>query len=187
MIRSTLTKSEYREIYDALDRVSPLDTDCGELCGACCCTKEKPGSEMGMYLLPGEDKVHDRKDGWLKWSAEDAEDYDFPESWKGKVYFVNCGGPAACRRELRPMQCRTFPLAPHLTKDGELLMVYNDLELPYSCPLIEEEIPLNDDFVDATRAAWEKLITDPLIRDLVRMDSEARENAVAELEKLLDI
>ena len=33
MIKSTLTKAEYREIYDALDRVSPLDTDCGELCG----------------------------------------------------------------------------------------------------------------------------------------------------------
>ncbi|MBQ1483968.1 MAG: YkgJ family cysteine cluster protein [Eubacterium sp.] len=187
MIKSTLTKAEYEEIYAALNRVSPLDTDCGELCGACCCTAEEAGREMGIYLLPGEDKVHDRNDGWLTWTAEDAEDYDFPESWKGKVYFVRCGGPETCRREIRPMQCRTFPLQPHITGDGELMMVYNDLELPYRCPLIDEEIPLNDVFVSATREAWAKLITDPLIYDLVRADSEEREEAVLELEELLSM
>ena len=187
MIRSTLTRDDYLEIYEKLNRVSPIDEDCGGLCGARCCTAEEAGREMGIYLLPGEDKVHDRHDRWLEWTVEDAEDYDFPESWKGKVYFVRCGGPETCRREIRPMQCRSFPLLPHLTEDGELLMVYNDLELPYRCPLIEEEIPLNDDFVSATREAWEKLITDPLIRDLVRADSEERENAVAELEDMLGV
>ena len=66
-------------------------------------------------------------------------------------------------------------------------MVYNDLELPYRCPLIDEEMPLNDDFVSATREAWAKLITDPLIYDLVRADSEEREEAVLELEELLSM
>ena len=47
--------------------------------------------------------------------------------------------------------------------------------LPYHCPLIEEEIPLNDDFVKATYTVWKHLIKDPLIRDLVIMDSRARE------------
>ena len=187
MIKSTLTKDDYLEIYESLNRVSPLDTDCGELCSACCCTAEEAEREMGIYLLPGEDKVHDRHDGWLSWTAEDAEDYDFPESWQGKVYFVRCKGPGYCRREIRPIQCRSFPLLPHLTEDDELMMVYNDLELPYRCPLIDEEIPLNDDFVEATRKAWEKLITDPLIRDLVMADSEEREQAVTELEEMLGV
>ena len=48
-------------------------------------------------------------------------------------------------------------------------------------------MPLNDDFVSATREAWAKLITDPLIYDLVRADSEEREEAVLELEELLSM
>ena len=51
---------------------------------------------------------------------------------------------------MRPFQCRTFPLTPHITEDGILTLIYNDEDLPYSCPLIDEEIPLNDDFVRAT-------------------------------------
>lgn len=140
---------------------------------------------MGIYLLPGEDKVHDKKSSWLNWTAEDAEDYNFPESWKGKVYFVNCKGPNHCKREIRPMQCRTFPLTPHITEDDELIMVYNDMELPYRCPLIEEEIPLEDDFVKATATVWAHLLEDPLIYDLVKADSEKREAAIKELGEIL--
>ena len=69
MIRVSIRKRTYQAIYRLLNRVSPLDSDCGELCGAACCTKEKTGEEMGIYLLPGEDKVHNRKDAWLSWSS----------------------------------------------------------------------------------------------------------------------
>ncbi|MBQ1391673.1 MAG: hypothetical protein IIY82_07975 [Firmicutes bacterium] len=184
MIKSTITKREYQAIYRLLNRVSPLDQDCGLLCGAACCTSEYTGDEapeMGIYLLPGEDKVHDKKDPWLDWTAEEAEDYDFPDSWRGKVYFVRCQGPARCKREIRPLQCRTFPLTPHLNEDDELIMLYNDLDLPYRCPLIEEELPLNEDFVQATTTVWEHLLADPLIYDLVKADSEAREAAFRDL------
>ena len=181
MIKSSITRRTYKAIYRLLNRVSPLDYDCGELCDAACCTKEKSGEEMGMYLLPGEDKVHDKKEAWLTWNAEDAEDYDFPDSWKGKVYFVQCKGPKSCKREIRPMQCRTFPLTPHINDAGELSLIYNDIELPYRCPLIEEEIPLNESFVQATFTVWKHLVRDPLIYDLVKMDSEMREMALTEL------
>ena len=201
MIKSTITKRKYEAIYRLLNRVSPLDYDCGTLCCEACCTTERKreknsdGSfsvfeneksmEMGIYLLPGEDKVHDKRDGWLTWSTEEAEDYDFPESWKGKVFFVNCSGPEKCKREIRPMQCRTFPLTPHITEDDELIMLYNDMELPYRCPLIDEELPLNDDFVQATTTVWLHLIEDPLIYDLVKEDSEAREEAISALANLI--
>ena len=196
MIRSTLTKKEYQAIYRLLDRVSPLEYDCGTLCGAACCTTERNGeqsdgsdpegsSEMGIYLLPGEDKIHDRNDDWLSWSAEEAEDYDFPDSWRGKVYFVKCGGPGKCKRKLRPIQCRTFPLVPHITEDDELLLIYNDMELPYRCPLIDDEMAIDERFFRATYTAWSRLIEDPLIYDLVKMDSEAREESLAGLAGLL--
>ena len=185
MIKSQIRKRTYKAIYRLLDRVSVLDFDCGKLCNSICCTKEG-SQEMGIYLLPGEDKVQDRKDSWLRWSEEDTDDYDFPESWKGKVFFVQCDGPGSCKRNLRPLQCRTFPLAPHIDEEGDLTMVYNDLELPYRCPLIDDEMPLDDRFVKATTTVWKHLIRDPLIYDLVREDSIERESALIELrEKLM--
>lgn len=170
MRKNTIQKKTYQAIYRLLDRVSPIDGDCGMLCGAACCISED--DDMGIYLLPGEEEVFDENDGWLDWSTQNAEEYGFPDSWKGEISFIKCKTPPVCRREKRPIQCRTFPLMPYLTESGELQMLYNDNELPYLCPLIEEEIPLNDDFVKATHTVWGHLIEDPLIYDLVWMDSE---------------
>ncbi|MCR4710473.1 MAG: hypothetical protein K5653_09500 [Clostridiales bacterium] len=175
-----------KELYNMLNQVEVLDHDCGKLCGAACCTASKAGSEeeMGIYLLPGEEELLKGED-WLVIRESDASEHDLPESWTGKVYFARCKTPPICPRDMRPMQCRTFPLTPHLYEDGSLEMIYSDLELPYECPLIEEETPLNDEFVDTLYDAWARLIEDPLIRDLVRMDSEAREESFDELmEKL---
>ena len=174
-MKSTIRKRTYQAIYRLLDRVSPIDTDCGQLCGAACCMGDPEGEEtVGIYLLPGEEKLHSRHDEWLDWSEDYAEDYEFPDSWTGKVCFINCKTPPHCPREKRPIQCRTFPLTPHIDEDGELSLIYNDLDLPYACPLIYEAVPLNDDFVRATLTVWKHLIRDPLIYDLVKMDSEER-------------
>lgn len=175
VMKSTIKKRTYRAIYRLLDRVSPVPYDCGTLCGSVCCTCGAEDESLGIYLFPGEDKVHDRNDSWLTWSAEPAEDYEFPESWTGKVYFVRCKTPPVCPREKRPMQCRTFPLTPHLDEDDVLSLVLNDTELPYLCPLIEEETELDPRFVKATYTCWKHLIRDPLIYDLVKEDSEYRE------------
>jgi len=174
-MKSTIKKRTYQAIYRLLDRVSPVPYDCGTLCSAICCTCGSEDEELGIYLLPGEDKVHDRKDSWLTWSAESAQDYEFPESWTGKVYFVRCKTPPLCPREKRPMQCRTFPLTPHIDEDGVLSLVLNDTNLPYRCPLIDEQMELSEDFVKATYTCWKHLIRDPLIYDLVKEDSEYRE------------
>ena len=182
-MKALLSKEQYQEIYDILNSVEVLDYDCGNLCGAACCTSSREYSEedMGIYLLPGEEQLHMEDTDWMTVRVSRAEDHDLPDSWDGDVYFVRCKTPPVCPREKRPIQCRTFPLAPHLDEDGELSMVYNDLELPYECPLIEDEIPLNDEYVDATTEVWQRLIQDPLIYDLVRMDSEAREESFDEL------
>jgi hypothetical protein len=124
-----------------------------------------------MYLLPGEEKLFTRKESWLLWDVQQAEDYELPDSWSGKVYFVRCKDAYNCERKHRPIQCRTFPLAPHLTKDGVFQLIPHPDKLPYSCPLIEREIPLDEKFVKATYTAWRRLLQDPLIYDLVEMYS----------------
>ena len=177
-MKSMIKKRTWRAIYRLLDHVSPIDGDCGKLCGAACCTcGDESAEDLGIYLYPGEDAIHSRKSDWLEWTVEDAEDYDFPDSWIGIVYFVKCKTPPHCPREMRPFQCRTYPLSPYLSPEGVLELVYNDEELPYSCPLIEDEIPLNDDFVKATYTVWKHLILDPHIYDLVEEDSRARDEA----------
>ena len=186
-MRSTLSKKHFEEIYEMLNREEVLDFDCGTLCGAACCTASRDNEDdMGIYLLPGEELLHE-DDDWMDIRVSDASEHDLPESWEGKVYFGRCKTPPICPRDRRPIQCRTFPLAPHIDEDGELTLVYNDLELPYVCPLIEEETPLEDDYVDAVLEAWSILITDPLIYDLVKMDSEAREDALWELMDKLNL
>jgi len=185
-MKSSIRKKTYQAIYRLLDKVSPLDSDCGILCNsACCCGGDNSNStgdaednasdlEIGMYLLPGEEKLFTRKEDWLLWNIEQAEDYDFPESWRGKVYFVKCKNAPGCVRELRPIQCRTFPLQPHITKEGVFQLILHSGELRYQCPLIEKKIPLEDRFIKATYTVWKRLLKDPLIFDLVEMDSEDR-------------
>ncbi len=194
-MKTIIKKRTWKAIYRLLDRVSPVDYDCGTLCGAACCLcgssaeenaetadPSADGYEMGIYLYPGEEKIHSKKDDWLLWSCERAEDYEFPDSWFGNVYFVRCKTPPHCPREKRPFQCRTYPLTPHITQEGILTLIRNHEELPYSCPLIENHMELNRDFVKATYTVWKHLLRDPLIFDLVEMDSRLRDIYEEELE-----
>ena len=189
-MKSSIKKDTFRAIYRLLDKVSPINDDCGKLCGAACCTCADEATEntsqcqtdcnadfeMGIYLLPGEEKLFTGKENWLSWGWLQAEDYEFPESWSGRVYFLRCQCAPHCPREQRPLQCRFFPLTPHLDKDGELFLIYQSAALPYTCPLITERIPLNQDFIHATYTVWKHLIRDPLIFDLVDLDSICRED-----------
>ena len=189
-MRSTITEKSYKAIYRFLDLFSPIDGDCGKLCGAICClcstdpdsdTPTCEGDEnadfsMGLYLWPGEDQVYTGDEDWISWGYLEAEEYDFPESWHGRVPFFQCTTSPCCPREKRPIQCRTFPLAPHIDEDGFLYVIYSRDPLPYECPLIHRcsEHPLREDFVKATWRVWSHLVRDPLIFDLVEQDSMTR-------------
>jgi hypothetical protein len=182
-MKSTIRKRSFAAIYRLLDRVSPIDGDCGLLCGsACCCAGEAEvtaqGFKLGIYLLPGEEKLlwSENRGDLFEWSVSKAEEGDFPDSWSGNVYFIRCKTPPVCQRDIRPLQCRFFPLAPHLLADGSLKLIRSPMNgLPYACPLISERHPLSAAFIRATYTVWKRLIRDPLIRDLVAYDSEVRE------------
>ena len=73
---------------------------------------------------------------------------------------------------MRPLQCRIFPLKPVIGDSGVLEMIWNDEELPYSCPIIENNMPIHDDFYKATYTVWSHLLKDPRIFDLIMMWSE---------------
>ncbi|MDO4518566.1 MAG: hypothetical protein Q4B78_05095 [Bacillota bacterium] len=198
-MKSTISKGTYRAMYRLLDRVSPIDGDCGKLCGAACCTCDYTPEDieyvsdgdvnasdyMGLFLLPGEEQVYEGEDtSWLDWGHLMAEEYDYPESWEGKVYFLQCKTPPVCNRKLRPIQCRTFPLAPHIDEYGVFHIIKDKDEYPYECPLTGD-MDIQEDFVKATYTVWKHLIRDPYICDLVLMDSEYRLECGIEIQVLI--
>ena len=76
---------------------------------------------------------------------------------------------------MRPLQCRFFPLAPHISSDGALHLILSPIELPYTCPLIEQKTELEPRFIKAVYTVWKHLLKDPLIFDLVEYDSAERD------------
>lgn len=175
-------KESMKRIYERLDEVSPLDFDCGKLCGEVCCddSQEEEG-ELVLYLLPGEELMYEDSDEFELY-AMNASEVIYPHSWKGQIFLVKCLNPPRCDRSLRPIQCRTFPLVPHLTKDGEFHLVLDASEFPYTCPIIRDHIKFNEDFLRVTYEVWMKLITNPLVYDLVNFDSKLRESRKSDYE-----
>lgn len=169
---SSLTLQHYRYLYRITDTITPLHDDCGVLCGSACC-QGGPGNDLGMYLFPGEEIMFTQKEDWLVWEKHLPRQFDFPASWQEPVYFIRCNG--SCPRELRPLACRLFPLTPHLQKDGTLLIIYETMELPYRCPLIEQHHVLQNQFIQMVQQVWQVLLRDQKIRDMAEEDSRLRE------------
>jgi hypothetical protein len=167
-------KIDFNALYQKTSSITPLADDCGRLCGSICCLPDKENS-LGIYLLPGEETMFTGNEDWLQWELRHPEEDDFPSNWVYPVYFLRCLKP--CPRDRRPLSCRFFPLAPHLLPDNTLLLIYETLPLPYSCPLIENKIPLKKDFITTVAACWQELLKEPRIRALVEMDSRDREKA----------
>ncbi|MGI6071762.1 MAG: hypothetical protein ACOX75_01925 [Lachnospiraceae bacterium] len=158
----------WRRIYRLLNEVSVLPEDCGTLCNHACCSTG--GEEMGIYLFPGEHLIFKEQDvdkGWLEWEKQDAVRIGFSRSWKQPVYFAKCKTPPVCPRKWRPFQCRTFPLKPVFGDSGALELIWDDGDLPYSCPIIEQKMPIQDDFYRATYKVWSFLARDKRIFDLI--------------------
>lgn len=231
-------------MYRLLDHVSPIDGDCGRLCGSICCTAEDlsvpaKGTEipkssdnillqhieevnkqapykmlddastiaytdeevdeeqpLGIYLYPGEESLFLNAgepgsniapsngapllqypadgDPLFTFEAEDAEEYEYPDSWTGHVWFAACHKAPHCERCMRPLQCRFYPAAPHFDRHGQLTLIYFPAKTPYKCPLIEERYRLNRDFLKATYTVCLHLLRDPQIYDLFLFDSAWR-------------
>lgn len=126
---------------ECLEKVTPLESDCGELCAARCC-RSLEGEETGMLLFPGETEAYEGREGWK-----------IRRTARGDM--VVC--PGRCDREDRPLSCRLFPLLPLIGDDGKIRVV-TDLRARAVCPLARQgKSALDPAFVDAVREAGELL------------------------------
>jgi hypothetical protein len=177
-------RKSIEKIHERLDEVSPVDFDCEKLCGEICCvfdSEEYPNDDLALFLMPGEELMYEDSEEFELYYI-DAKELDFPHYWKGDVCLVKCINPPRCDRSIRPIQCRTFPLVPHISKNGEFHLVLDASEFPYECPLIENHIDFRKDFLTETFEVWKMLIRNPLVYDFVDMDSRRRENRKIDFE-----
>ena len=131
---------ELRRAYEAIGDRTPLNTDCGQLCGAACCQPDEDG-QGGVFLFPGErallanvewGEVLPQRPGWI-------------------VPILRCDGP--CDRARRPLGCRIFPLTPALGRDGQWT-VRMDARARPMCPLCASGVKgLDVEFARAARRA----------------------------------
>lgn len=116
-----------------LERLTPLKSDCGLLCGAACCRPDEDG-QGGVALFPGEEALYEGA-AWAR--------------VEGGI--LTCGG--RCPRDMRPLGCRIFPLTPLRRKSGALF-VRVDRRAFAMCPLAPSGLrALDPEFVSAALRA----------------------------------
>ena len=131
----------------ALERVTPMNPDCGLYCGAACCRPDDEG-KGGVILFPGEEALID--------PAIAVSDVTYG-SWRVKV--ADCAG--SCRREGRPLGCMIFPLTPEFDPSGELVVRFDVRARPV-CPLLRNGLMgLRRDFRAAVHEALALIASDP--------------------------
>ena len=131
---------------ELLENQTPMNRDCGEICGAACCQCDEDG-QGGVFLFPGEEALVD--------SA--ARQIDSETELNGPTRLFLCDG--RCDRAMRPLACRIFPLTPRVL-EGEVT-VEPDVRAWPVCPLMECGLNgLSAAFVKAMREAMESLAQD---------------------------
>ena len=158
--------------YQLLEEVTPLTTDCGELCGHRCCHGE---DHDGMWLLPGEEQFFLGQPGFSVQPCQDNAGYPL----------VVCDGH--CDRRLRPFACRIFPLFPMVRLSplgGIMVQAQMDPRAQLSCPLRERE-QLRMLFRRRVQRAEEILVSDPQLRAYLLETTEFLEEVAALREKML--
>ena len=190
-----LSQRDFAWAYARLDRLTPLERDCGELCSRMCCHGLE--KKAGMYLFPGEEVMLPAEVDWFRLDWHLTSEREFCPMWEGKIEaagFLRCKG--SCPREHRPLACRLFPLAAvlrppaHGRCEKETAMdVILDPDAAILCPLARYATmdQLDPEFVRACREVYARLAEDPLILEDLRWQAERRgKDSSAPWRRLLD-
>ncbi len=139
--------------YDLLENITPLEFDCGKLCGGVCCRGDE---KDGMLLFPGEEKLFADKEGFKVYYEER---YSSPA--------VVCSGN--CSRTDRPLSCRIFPYMFYLTeKDGKKhITVAPDIRAGEMCDILKCNMTVQPHFLRNMRMAARMIESDEVLSEYV--------------------
>ena len=145
-------------IYDAYALIgtrTPIKADCGKLCGKACCK----GDAAGMVLFPGEEFILSGVSGFY---IEDIEYMDIHG-----IKLLLCDGK--CNRDLRPLACRIFPVAPDINDSGNI-GVQADIRGRRMCPIWDLE-HVDKDFIESIEKVFALLGQDETMLFFLRLIS----------------
>jgi len=149
-----------------------IEGNCGELCNYHCCRSQDDNESLGMYLLPEEfEAVQEHLD--VSYEVHSSYAYDLPMGTK-KLYYIFCSNDSGCLRNHRPIQCRTYPLEPHMV-DGKLTLIIEKNQF-HGCPLIDQTELWRQEFLEGIYKGWEVLLTIDSIKKYVEELSLTRES-----------
>lgn len=131
---------------------TPLPVDCGQLCGAACCHGDE---DAGMLLFPGE---------MVRLAGVPSFRLFRIRYMGGRAWHLTCDG--TCDRELRPLACRIFPLAPYIDEQG-IISAVPDPRARRMCPLADGE-HLDRRFRRRVAKAFDLLAEEPKILEFMR-------------------
>lgn len=157
----TVMKMDKEILFRALkliENVTPLNTDCGLLCGGVCC-RDNGEAGSGVWLLPGEEHVPHL---WADTTATKT-----PVT-KTELNMIYCRG--MCERDKRPFLCRIFPLSPYYSEKKSCWSVRMDRRAAALCPLHGYGVRgLKPEFIDACREAVKLIASDEEGEKLLRV------------------
>ena len=131
-----------------LSNITPMNRDCGRICGAACCQPDEDG-QGGVFLFPGEEEIIGTE--WAR--------IERVENGPGEGKMLVCDG--TCARERRPLGCMIFPLTPETDGEGRVFMRFDARARPL-CPLLRNGLMgLRTDFREASREAMLLIASDP--------------------------
>lgn len=169
-------KKIFEKAYKFMDE-SLIEGNCGDLCGNHCCRDVKEsGEDMGIYLLPNEYESVLKGTDFVK--GIEIEKHTTDEYYiSKKVGFLNymvCGLEKDCIRELRPIQCRTYPFEPYIK--GGILYLVVEKDQDHNCPLINKKELWRESFIKGIYSGWEELLKINTIREHILYDSQTKKS-----------
>lgn len=153
-----------KSCYSVLGKYTPLEFDCGKLCGGKCCGGDE---NTGMILFPGEENLID-PDIIVK-KTEDG------------IPIAICNG--TCDRNKRPLSCRIYPLFPHIINDEGREYIEIDFDSRADCPLTQGELNISRRFCKAVKRVGKYLLLNEETAGFYRELSEELEE-YRQLEKI---
>ncbi len=163
-----LTKEEV-PYYLSLLNEEVCEFDCGELCAKdnngepYCCTVE---NAIPLLFKSEYEYFNEKGDLWYIWKAQSEDEKEIEESARKDQVFCDCGGASNCKRDLRSITCRTFPLEPYIDRRGVFVgltflydfTIKDDETGKIKCPLTKKPAHIRQEFVDASFIFWEKIM-----------------------------
>ena len=151
--------------YSLLRNTTPLEYDCGKICGGKCC---KGDNKTGMLLFPGEENLID-------------SNINIIENENGDKLAV-CDGK--CDRNKRPLACRIYPLFPVIKYSEGTEYIETEFDRRADCPLLKGEYKITRRFDNAVKRVGKYLLLNSETAEYYRELSDEILEYI-ELEKVL--